>query len=78
MNDQLALKILGLLHYFLGFEVIKTQVGLHMRWSKYARDLLVKTNMQDSKPALLLVLLMSNFIMNIVIGLSILSFIEVS
>lgn len=45
-----ALKNFRPLHYFLGFEVTKNQVGLLLCQSKYTKDILVKANMQDSKP----------------------------
>ncbi|XP_031250010.1 uncharacterized protein LOC116107868 [Pistacia vera] len=50
LNKQFALKTLGSLKYFLGFEVTRTESVLHMNQEKYAKDLLVKTSMLDSKP----------------------------
>ena len=50
LHHQFALKALGPVSYFLGFEVLRTPVGLHLNQSKYARDLLQKTNMSNAKP----------------------------
>lgn len=49
LNTQFALKTLGSLKYFLGFEVFRNDSGIHMSQEKYAKDLLVKTGMMDSK-----------------------------
>jgi histone deacetylase 1/2 len=51
LHSTFALKQLGDLEYFLGVEVHSLPNGtLHLTQSKYIRDLLVKTNMQDAKP----------------------------
>ncbi|XP_031275761.1 uncharacterized protein LOC116134230 [Pistacia vera] len=50
LNIEFALKTLGSLKYFLGFEVHQNGLGLYMSQAKYAKDLLVKTGMMDSKP----------------------------
>ena len=50
LHTQFALKTLGLVHYFLGFEVLRTPLGLHLSQAKYAADLLHKTNMAAAKP----------------------------
>ncbi|XP_031248634.1 oligopeptide transporter 4-like [Pistacia vera] len=44
LNKQFALKTLGSLKYFLGFEITQTESTLHMNQKKYAKDLLVKTS----------------------------------
>ncbi|KAL5825808.1 hypothetical protein ACOSQ3_021871 [Xanthoceras sorbifolium] len=49
-NAKFALKTLSSLKYFLGFEAPRDQHGLHLSQSKYARDLLQKTNMAAAKP----------------------------
>ena len=49
LNLQFALKTLGSVNYFLGFEVTHTSSGLHLSQSKYAADLLHKTNMSSTK-----------------------------
>ena len=49
LNIQFALKTLGSVNYFLGFEVTHTSSGLHLSQSKYAADLLHKTNMSSTK-----------------------------
>ena len=49
LNLQFALKTLGSVNYFLGFEVTSTSSGLHLSQSKYAAGLLYKTNMSTTK-----------------------------
>ena len=49
LNIQFALKTLGPVNYFLGFEVIRSPSGLHLSQTKYAIDLLNKTNLQHAK-----------------------------
>lgn len=50
LNSQFALKTLGPVNYFLGFEVKRNDKGLLLTQSKYAQDLLEKAGMADSKP----------------------------
>ncbi|XP_031260925.1 uncharacterized protein LOC116119119 [Pistacia vera] len=50
LNIEFALKTLGSLKYFLGFEVDRNDSSLYMSQAKYDRDLLVKIGMMDSKP----------------------------
>ena len=53
LHNQFALKTLGSVSYFLGFEVIevaKNGSGLHLSQTRYAIDLLHKTNMTTAKP----------------------------
>ncbi|XP_044505634.1 uncharacterized mitochondrial protein AtMg00810-like [Mangifera indica] len=50
LNEKFALKVLGSLHYFLGFEVIRSVTGLHLNQTKYAQDLLTRAKMVDAKP----------------------------
>ncbi|XP_031280827.1 uncharacterized protein LOC116139290 [Pistacia vera] len=50
LNTQFALKILGSLKYFLGFEVTRDASGLYMNQEKYAKDILIKTKTVDCKP----------------------------
>ena len=45
MND------LGLLHYFLGFEIKYYSQGLFISQEKYSMDRLQKFNMLDCKPS---------------------------
>lgn len=47
LNDQLALKNLGSLKYFLGLEAIRTAVRIHLKQTKYVIDLLAKTQMLE-------------------------------
>ena len=48
LNDEFALKTLGSLQYFLGLEATRTSAGIHLKQTKYATDLLVKTNMLEA------------------------------
>ncbi|PNX93512.1 histone deacetylase, partial [Trifolium pratense] len=51
LNIKFALKQLGEVDYFLGIEVHhKPSGGLLLHQSKYVKDLLVKTNMENCKP----------------------------
>ncbi|XP_060968348.1 uncharacterized mitochondrial protein AtMg00810-like [Cannabis sativa] len=50
LNNTFSLKDLGKLKYFFGIEVAKTNSGLFLSQAKYAKDLLVKADMQDAKP----------------------------
>ena len=51
LNTDFALKTLRSMHYFLGFEVIRTPSVLHLCQTMYASDLLQKTNMSNVKPS---------------------------
>ncbi|KAL6333976.1 hypothetical protein AAG906_000027 [Vitis piasezkii] len=46
-----ALKTLGLISYFLGFEAFRDNSGLYLNQAKYISDLLDKTNMVHAKPS---------------------------
>lgn len=52
--DQLRQKFdmtnLGALKYFIGLEVIKTNVGISVTQTKYAKDILHRFGMSDCKP----------------------------
>ena len=50
LDSSFALKNLGPVRYFLGFEVEHSSTGLHLHQSKYSLDLLRCTNMVDAKP----------------------------
>ena len=50
LHHHFALKDLGPVHYFLGFEVCRQSSSMHLSQSKYAIDLLRKTNMENAKP----------------------------
>ena len=50
LHQHFSLKTLGTVNYFLGFEVNRFSSGLHPSQSKYAKDLLQKTNMAEAKP----------------------------
>ena len=49
LHAKFALKTLSSVNYFLGFEVTRSSSELHLNQSKYARDLLHKTNMVAAK-----------------------------
>lgn len=46
-----AVKDLGSLHYFLGIEVTPIKKGVLLAQQKYIKELLLKTNMHNCKPA---------------------------
>ncbi|XP_050154870.1 uncharacterized mitochondrial protein AtMg00810-like [Malus sylvestris] len=50
LTKEFDLKDLGQLHYFLGIQVIQQSNGLFLSQAKYIKDLLAKTDMEDSKP----------------------------
>ncbi|XP_031265815.1 uncharacterized protein LOC116124260 [Pistacia vera] len=50
LNSQFALKILGEVSYFLGFEVYRNKFVLLLTRSKYAQELLAKANMSNCEP----------------------------
>lgn len=49
LSDRFSLKDMGILHFFLGVEVIPTRVYLFLSQHKYIHDLLSKTNMSGAK-----------------------------
>jgi hypothetical protein len=51
LQQEFPVKDLGLLHFFLGIQVSRTDQGLHLCQAKYIFDLLHRANMQDAKPA---------------------------
>lgn len=50
LHFEFAIKDLGKLNYFLGLEVTYTSSGLFLSRAKYAKDILLKANLLDSKP----------------------------
>ncbi|KAL5567292.1 hypothetical protein UlMin_030456 [Ulmus minor] len=50
LNKSFALKDLGDLHYFLGIEVYRDEIGMYLTQSKYIEDLLKKINLEHLKP----------------------------
>ncbi|XP_017189746.1 uncharacterized mitochondrial protein AtMg00810-like [Malus domestica] len=50
LTSEFDIKDLGSLHYFLGIQISRTANGLFLSQHKYVHDLLVKTEMVDSKP----------------------------
>jgi hypothetical protein len=48
-SARFSLKDIGLLHYFLGVEVIPTTAGLFLSQHKYFRDILENQNMAGAK-----------------------------
>ena len=49
-HQQFALKTLGSINYFLGFEAHRNQHGIFLSQHKYVIDLLKKANMLHAKP----------------------------
>ena len=49
LRDRFSLKDMGLLHFFLGVEVVPTQRGLFLSQHKYIQELLSNTNMSGAK-----------------------------
>lgn len=50
LNSKFSLKDLGELSFFLGIKAHRNQCGLLLTQTKYAAELLQKTQIQDSKP----------------------------
>ncbi|XP_060974255.1 uncharacterized mitochondrial protein AtMg00810-like [Cannabis sativa] len=50
LNKSFSLKDLGPVHYFLGVEIHRDHSGMYLSQTKYITDLLVRLNMQGSKP----------------------------
>ena len=50
LHREFAIKDLGDLNYFLGLEIINTTTGHFLTQAKYAKDILIRANMYDSKP----------------------------
>ena len=50
LETHFALKTLGSVNYFLGFEAYRDTSGLYLSQSKYILDVLKKAHMQDCKP----------------------------
>ena len=51
LQDNFLMTDLGLLHYFLGIEILQSPFGITITQSKYALDLLLRFHMVDCKPA---------------------------
>ncbi|CAL9017956.1 unnamed protein product, partial [Prunus brigantina] len=49
LSRLFSMKDLGPVHYFLGMEILCTPNGLSLTQSKYIKDLLTRTKMQDAK-----------------------------
>ena len=50
LHDQLHIKDLGMLKYFLGVEVMRSKYGIFLSQRKYVLDLLSKTGKLATKP----------------------------
>nr|XP_048337001.1 uncharacterized mitochondrial protein AtMg00810-like [Ziziphus jujuba var. spinosa] len=50
LDNTFSLKDLGPLHYFLGIEVRRTSLGMHLSQATYINDLLSRIGMLDCKP----------------------------
>lgn len=51
LHDELTIKDLGQLKYFLGLEVVRSKTGISLCQRKYAIDILEVTGLTGSKPA---------------------------
>uniref|UniRef100_A0A803Q722 Reverse transcriptase Ty1/copia-type domain-containing protein n=1 Tax=Cannabis sativa TaxID=3483 RepID=A0A803Q722_CANSA len=49
LHNKFSLKSLGYVSYFLGFEAYRNASGIYLIQSKYAADLLNRTNFEDAK-----------------------------
>lgn len=49
LGARLSLKDMGLLHFFLGVEIIQTRQGLFLSHHKYIHDFLTNTNMSGAR-----------------------------
>lgn len=50
LSTIFKLKDLGSFHYFLGFQITRSQFGLTLKLSKYASDVLHRFHMENAKP----------------------------
>ncbi|XP_023738977.1 uncharacterized mitochondrial protein AtMg00810-like [Lactuca sativa] len=50
MNTMFEMSYLGLLTHYLGIEVNQKEDGITMKQESYAKNLLIKTGMQDCNP----------------------------
>ena len=50
MMETYEMSDLGMLHYFLGIEVLQNDEGIFISQKKYAENILKKFGMHDSKP----------------------------
>ncbi|KAF5462652.1 hypothetical protein F2P56_018640 [Juglans regia] len=50
LRQEFSMKDLGNLNYFLGLEVTHSETGIFLSQMKYARDILLRANLLDSKP----------------------------
>lgn len=50
LHKDFALKDLGMLHYFLGIEVIQKKDGIVLNQKRYIGDILSRANMSNCKP----------------------------
>lgn len=55
LHTNFAMKVLGPLHYFLGIEATLQNGSLHLSQHKFARELLIRLNMDGAKPIFTLV-----------------------
>jgi hypothetical protein len=51
LHDRFFMMDMGLLHFFLGFEISQDALGVKLSQTKYARDLLERFHMIDYKSA---------------------------
>jgi len=50
MMDEFDMTDIGLMHYFLGIEVVQSTSGIFMSQKKYVREILNRFRMQDCNP----------------------------
>ncbi|KAF5476382.1 hypothetical protein F2P56_008105 [Juglans regia] len=50
LRQEFSMKDLGNLNYFLGLEVTHSKKGMFLSQVKYARDILIRADLHDSKP----------------------------
>lgn len=55
LHTNFAMKVLGTVHYFLGIEATLQNGSLHLSQHKFARELLIRLNMDGAKPIFTLV-----------------------
>ncbi|KAJ9559520.1 hypothetical protein OSB04_004680 [Centaurea solstitialis] len=47
MKSEFEMSDMGEMHYFLGVQVVQTEMGIHICQKKYAREILTRFNMED-------------------------------
>lgn len=55
LHSTFTIKDLGLVKYYLGLEIHRTETGLYLHQHQFVHDLLIVAGLENSKPLLLLV-----------------------